>query len=263
VSSLLLSTPSAAQSQLPFVVHPFDNPRRLFARFHPLARYLTQSSIPTKLELLTSYQEQLERITCNQHPCIAYLGPSTFYIANKLNPSIQAIAVESIGQRTDFHAVVVSNKMIEKPLANYRFAMGDELSLGSTLYPRYWLKKQGIDLQDLSGYISLRNHDQIIQALLHDQADIGCVREDIAQIYIDRGLHLLHRSPPLPPHIVVASPATTDDQVMMIREKLLSPDAQGLTAFSALGKARAFAPYQAKSYQPLEQLLQQLSQFKP
>ncbi len=263
-TTLLSGKAFSSQHPISLLVHPFDNPRRLFARFHPMTTYLSQATHQIKLNLLTSYQQQLDMITCQKQENVAYLGPSTFHLARQLNPNIKPLAMETIGGKTHFRALLLtqtdSGIFQPKDVIRRRFAVGDELSLGSTLYPRYWLKRADVETNQLLSWDSYKNHDQILQALLHQQADIGCVREDIAQPYLSRGLRVIDRSEPLPPHIVVASSPTDTSFCHQISQRLIFPDSQGEFAIRALGKQHGFTHYDANAYDFMQEIFQTLSE---
>lgn len=251
-------------SQIPLLVHPFDNPRRLFARFHPFTRWLSNQQTTVKLSLLSSYQEQLERITCQKQHSLAYLGPSTFYLAQGINPNIQPLAMETIAQKTHFRALLLCRSQDAEQLSllnlkQQRLAIGDELSLGSTLYPFYLLKQLNIQPNQLASIEHYKNHDQILQALLHHQADFGCVREDIAEAYLERGLHALHSSPPLPPHIVVASQSTPKELCTQITQQLTQHKPNQQSALASLGNQRGFTHYDARAYTFMPNLFNSLT----
>lgn len=261
-STSTLASMSAPLPKIPLFIHPFDNPRRLFARFHPFTRWLSSHLSDVQLHLLSSYQEQLDRVTCKKQPSLAYLGPSTFYLAQQLNPNIQPIAMETIGDKTHFRALLLTKTRETETnsvfnLIGKKLATGDELSLGSTLYPLYLLKQLGIHTAQLAQIESYKNHDQILQALLHDQVDYGCVREDIANAYLGRGLSVVHQSPPLPPHILVASERVPQAFCESLITLLTNPSHQ--PAFISLGSQRGFAEYEASAYEFMPQLFSTLS----
>ncbi|MBD3767475.1 MAG: PhnD/SsuA/transferrin family substrate-binding protein [Gammaproteobacteria bacterium] len=248
---------------MPLLVHPFDNPRRLFARFHPFARWLSNDTHDVQLSLLASYQEQLDRITCKKHPNLAYLGPTTFYLAQQVNPNIQPLAMETINNKTHFRALLLTKAREGETnsvfnLIGKKLATGDELSLGSTLYPLYLLKQLGITTAQLAQIEGYKNHDQILQALLHDQVDYGSVREDIANTYLGRGLSVVHQSPPLPPHILVASEKVPKALCESLIALLTDPLNQ--SAFVSLGTQRGFTHYETSAYEFMPQLFSTLSE---
>lgn len=249
--------------KIPLLVHPFDNPRRLFARFHPFARWLSNDTHDVQLSLLASYQEQLDRITCKKHLNLAYLGPSTFYLAQQVNPNIQPLAMETIGNKTHFRALLLTKTSVGETnnvcnLIGKRLATGDELSLGSTHYPLYLLKQLGITPAQLAQIEVYKNHDQILQALLHDQVDYGSVREDITNAYLGRGLSVIHQSPPLPPHILVASETVPKALSASLIARLTNPLNQ--PAFGSLGTGRGFTHYETSAYEFMPQLFSTLSE---
>lgn len=257
---------SESAPKIPLLIHPFDNPRRLFARFHPFTRWLSNNVSEIQLHLLSSYQEQLDRITCKKHPNLAYLGPTTFYLAQQVNPNIQPLAMETIGNKIHFRALLLTKAREGETnsvfnLIGKKLATGDELSLGSTLYPLYLLKQLGIRTAQLAHIERYKNHDQILQALLHDQTDYGSVREDIAHAYLGRGLRVVHQSPPLPPHILVASEKVPKAVCESLIALLTDPLNQ--SAFVSLGTQRGFTHFESSAYEFIPQLFSILSETTP
>ena len=68
----------AASAPAVFVVHPYDIPSRLYARFRPLTRYLGDViGRPLRLRIAHSYDEQIETIATGRAD-YAYLGPTPY-----------------------------------------------------------------------------------------------------------------------------------------------------------------------------------------
>ncbi|MCP5407846.1 MAG: PhnD/SsuA/transferrin family substrate-binding protein [Chromatiaceae bacterium] len=93
--------------------------------------------------------------------------------------------------------------------------------------PRF-MWKAGLTLADLKDYAYLGRHERVALAVVHGDFDAGGLREDVARLYLDRGLRIIAESPLLPPHVIVARPGLAPSVTDALRAALLEPDANAI-----------------------------------
>ncbi len=251
----------AASRALVFVVHPYDTPSRLYARFRPLTLYLAGTlGRPMRLVIANSYDEQIAMITDGRAD-YAYLGP-TPYIRARERGAVRILAGETEGGQAFYQSALVvrNDSPIQKitDLAGRRIALGAEISLSSALAPKQMLAQAGLKREDLAAIVHLDRHERVALAVLHGDFDAGGLRLDIARTYLPRGLRILATSPPLPPHVIVASPRVAQADAARVRDALLYPYTGGLEASRALGPEIGFAPVEDAHYHPIRRMARTL-----
>lgn len=244
-----------------FVIHPFDTPTRLFARFRPLTLYLAGVlGRPLKLMIASTYDEQIAMIT-DGRALLAYMGP-TPYVRARERGKVEILAGEAEGGQAFYQSAIIvradSPMQRVSDLKGRRMAFGAEISMSSSVAPKLMLAQAGVTLASLAAYSHLGRHERVALAVLHGDFDAGGLRLDIARAYLDRGLRILATSPPLPPHGIVASPALPAPLRQQVRLALLHPDATGLAAMRALGEGISFVPVDDGHYDAVRRMLKRL-----
>lgn len=251
----------AASEAAVFVVHPYDNPSRLYARFRPLTLYLGGVLGRTmRLHIAATYDEQIEMIA-DGRASYAYLGPTPYIHARARGP-VDILAGESEGGQAFYQSVLVVRD--DSPLrrvgdlAGKRVALGAEISMSSSLAPKLLLAQAGLKRSDLAEIVHLDRHERVALAILHGDFDAGGLRLDVAKPYLARGLRILATSQPLPPHVVAAAPGLPAGEVNRVRLALLHPDDAGRTAIHALGPETSFVPVEDAHYHAVRRLVRSL-----
>jgi phosphonate transport system substrate-binding protein len=251
----------AAPRATVFVVHPYDTPSRLYARFRPLTLYLAGTlGRPMRLVIANSYDEQIAMIADGRAD-YAYLGP-TPYIRARERGTVRILAGESEGGHAFYQSALVvrDDSPIRRvaDLAGRRVALGAEISLSSALAPKRMLANAGLKRDDLAVVTHLDRHERVALAVIHGDFDAGGLRLDIARAYLPRGLRILATSQPLPPHVVVASPKVPEADAARVRDALLHPYTGGLEANRALGPEIGFALVEDAHYHPIRRMARAL-----
>lgn len=226
-----------------FVVHPYDTPSRIYARFRPLTLYLGGVlGRPLRLVIARTYDEQIGMIATGRAD-FAYIGP-TPYVRARERGQITILAGESEGGQAFYQSALVvrADSPIEKvtDLAGKRVAFGAEISMSSAVAPKLLLAQSGVKRADLAEVAHLDRHERVALAVLHGDFDAGGLRLDIAKSYLPRGLRVLATSQPLPPHVIAASPRVSSEASHLVRLALLHPDATGQEAVRTLGPGVRF-----------------------
>lgn len=226
-----------------FVVHPYDTPSRIYARFRPLTLYLGGVlGRPLRLVIARTYDEQIDMIASGRAD-YAYIGPTPYVRARERAP-VEILAGESEGGQAFYQSALVvrADSPIEKvtDLVGKRVAFGAEISMSSAVAPKLILAQAGVRRADLASVVHLDRHERVALAVLHGDFDAGGLRLDIAKSYLPRGLRVLATSQPLPPHVIAASPQVAASDAARVRQALLHSDAGGREALRALGPDNGF-----------------------
>ena len=256
-------SPAMEKPALIFLVHPYDTPSQLITRFQPLCDYIQQKiNHPVKLELASSYVDQIKRIS-NGQADLAYMGPTPFlraqdhYLADEKNKLIP-IAAEVKGGEASYHSVIVvrNSSVITTvdDLNGRTLALGAPHSFSSHYVPRVLIGNAGLAFKDLRDFAFLGRHERVALAVLHGDFDAGGLNREVAQRYKDRspGLRILSTSPPLAPHLIVARPELPIKQLNLLKTALLSPEEQGgkyQSAIDNLGSGTRFTRARMKPFE--------------
>ena len=253
----------AASREVVFVVHPYDTPSRIYARFRPLTLYLAGVlERPVKLVIASTYDEQIAMIADGRAD-LTYIGP-TPYVQARNRAAIRILAGESENGQAFYQSAIVARA--SSPIAalsdlkGKRVAFGAAISMSSTVAPTLMLAQAGVKLEDLAGHAQLDRHERVALAVLHGDFDAGGLRLDIARQYLPRGLKILATSQPLPPHLIACSPRFPDALESRARQALLAPDESGLRAFEPLGETVRFVPIDDTHYHSVRRMLRTLGQ---
>jgi phosphonate transport system substrate-binding protein len=244
-----------------FVVHPYDTPSRIYGRFRPLTLYLGGVlGQPLRLVIARSYDEQIEMIASGRAD-FAYIGPTPYVRARKLS-KVEILGGESEDGQAFYQSALVvrADSPIEKvtDLAGKRVAFGNEISMSSAVAPKLILAHAGVKQKDLAAIEHLDRHERVALSVLHGDFDAGGLRLDIARAYLPRGLRVLATSPPLPPHMIAASPKVPPEKLKLARTALLHPDPTARDAFQALGNAVSFVDVEDAHYNVVRRMVREL-----
>lgn len=261
VLALAPLTVQAAPPAAVFVVHPYDTPSRIYARFRPLTLYLGGAlGRPVRLVIASTYDEQIEMIATGRAD-FAYIGP-TPYVRARDRGRIAILAGEAEGGQAFYQSALVvrTDSPYQKvsDLAGKRVAFGAEISMSSAVAPKLILAQAGVRRADLAEIAHLDRHERVALSVLHGDFDAGGLRLDIAKAYLARGLRVLATSQPLPPHVVAASPRVGPEESGKARLALLHPDAAGLETLRALGNGVRFVELDDAHFAGVRRMLRTL-----
>jgi phosphonate transport system substrate-binding protein len=259
-----LASARAAAPPAVFVVHPYDTPSRLYARYRPLTLHLGGVlGRPMRLIIATTYDEQIDMIASGRAD-FAYIGP-TPYVRARARAKLEILAGEAENGLAFYQSALVvrADSPIQKvaDLLGKRVAFGAEISMSSAVAPKQMLAQAGLGRADLAGIAHLDRHERVALAVLHGDFDAGGLRLDIAKAYAPRGLRVLATSLPLPPHVIAASPRVSAEDAGKVRLALLHPDAGGVEALLALGPHTGFTPIEDAHFHAVRRMEKALAQW--
>ncbi len=221
----LLPGSSSADEVLNLYVHPYLPSVELVKRFTPLAEHLGKEIGRTvNLRISKDYQDHITHAG-NGDADIAYLGPASYVKLTELHGRKPLLArLEIKGKPVFKGAVIVRKNSTVKTLTELSgksFAFGDPDSTMSHLVPRSMLIKAGVEINKLSRYRHLKNHNNVALSVLAGDYDAGAVKEEVFYDYEDRGLMLLAWTPDISEHLFVADSSLASETVDSLRTAML------------------------------------------
>ncbi|MEW6676976.1 MAG: phosphate/phosphite/phosphonate ABC transporter substrate-binding protein [Pseudomonadota bacterium] len=254
----------AARGSAVFVVHPYDTPSRVYARFRPLTLWLGGVlGRPVRLVIATTYDEQIEMLATGRAD-YAYIGP-TPYVRVRARAPVDILAGEAENGQAFYQSALVvrATSPIRQvaDLAGKRIALGAEISMSSAVAPKQMLAQAGLKRTDLAEVAHLDRHERVALAVLHGDFDAGGLRLDIAKTYLPRGLRILATSQPLPPHVIAASAGVPAEVARQVRQALLHPDDTGLESFRALGPHIGFVAVEDAHFHAVRRMVKALAEW--
>ena len=146
-----------------------------------LGQYLSQKTgYHVTPRVLTSYAAVTEGMTSNNVD-IGWVGPLDYVIAHKINKA-EAVTKSVRNGLPSYKAFIIVNKSAGinsiKDLKGKKFAFGDPLSTSSNLYPRYAMKKAGLDPDKDVQATSIANQSQIAVNVCQNAVNAGAIYDD-------------------------------------------------------------------------------------
>lgn len=258
-----------SQHSLNFIVHPYDNPSRLVARFTPLCDYLGLIlGQPVNLVIARSYVDRIQRISKGQAD-IAYMGPTPFlraqdhYLVDSQEKLIPIAAEEKDGKASYRSVIIVrddSDIQTVKDLVNRTLALGAPHSFSSHYVPRVLIGNAGLAFKDLRDFAFLGRHERVALAVLHGDFDAGGLNREVALLYQNAspGLRILSTSPPLPPHLIIARSGMEKKVLQQLSSALLEPDNEDESfrlAVQSLGAGTRFTNADMKFFERARRII--------
>ena len=224
-ATLCTHSTAVASDELVLGIHPYLPALELEERFSPLAEYLSaELGTRVNIKISPSYEEHVHRAAMGETD-IAYLGPVPLVRAHKINPELFLLARLEVNGTPLFHGKIVTRKDSGidslQQLQGKRFAFGNKSSTMSHLVPRYELMEHGV-FKQLASFTHLKGHKSVAIAVMLGNYDAGAVKEEIYNLYKNRGMKLIHNTRPISEHVFVASNHLPAAQQIAIRKLLLS-----------------------------------------
>ncbi|MGE5894133.1 MAG: phosphate/phosphite/phosphonate ABC transporter substrate-binding protein [bacterium] len=254
-----------AQEPLTLAVHPYLPSTELIRRFTPLADYLGREiGRPVIIEISRDYETHVEMTGKNQVD-LAFMGPASYVELVERYGRKPILARLEINGKPTFRGVIITAKdSLLKTLGELkgkRFAFGDPNSTMSHLVPRYMMLKAGVKAEDLSGYVFLHNHYNVVLGVLAGDFAAGAVKDEVFYEYEGRGLRALVWTPPVSHHLFVASSTLPKRTIGALREAMyrLREEKDGPAILSGIEKgATGMVPAVDGDYENLRVILRAL-----
>ena len=147
----------------------------------PLAAYIAkETGYKVTARVLTSYAALTEAMTSDTVD-IGWFGPTDYLVAHKQNGA-EAMTKSVRNGKPTYNAFIIANKAsgITKlaDLKGKKFAFGDPLSTSSNLFPRFLMKKNGINPDKDVTSVNISNQSQIAINVCQGVVDAGSIYDD-------------------------------------------------------------------------------------
>lgn len=254
--------PVRAEPPLTLGVHPYLPSTELVRRFAPLVEHLSNRlGRPIELQIARTYQSHAANIGSDGVD-LAYVGPATYVkITAKHGPKPILARLEVDGKPGFQGVIVVREQSPVMELADLKgrsFAFGNRNSTMSFVVPRHLLNNAGVDLNALSHYEHLRNHQDVALGVLAGYFDAGAVKEEVFWKYRSRGLRALTHSPVISEHLFITRSGLSPDLIEHLRELLLTlaDEPNGASLLRSLKKnLTRLVPAHDRDYDNLRRIL--------
>ena len=161
---------------------PSQQAQTVLVSAKPIADYVSKEvGVPITAQVPTSYAAVTEGMTSGNVD-IAWVGPLDYVIGHDKNgaePVTKSVRKGVAG----YNAFIISRKGSGingiKDLKGHSFAFGDPVSASSNLYPKYFMKQNGIDPdKDLTRAVNISNQTAIATAVCNGTVDAGAIYDD-------------------------------------------------------------------------------------
>ena len=172
----------APKSQIVMAFVPSQQAQQVLTSAKPLADYIAKEiGVPVVAQVPTSYSAVTEGMTSGLVD-VGWVGPLDYVIGHEQNgaePMTKSVRKGVAG----YHAFIIAKKTSGistiKDLKGKSFAFGDPVSASSNLYPRYYMKQNGIDPdKDLGKVANISNQTAIADAVCNGTVDAGAIYDD-------------------------------------------------------------------------------------
>jgi phosphonate transport system substrate-binding protein len=172
----------AARSSLVMAFVPSQQAQTVLTSAKPIADYVAKEvGVPITAQVPTSYAAVTEAMTSGNVD-IAWVGPLDYVIGHDKNgaePITKSVRKGVAG----YHAFIITRKSSGinsiKDLKGKSFAFGDPVSASSNLYPKYFMKQNGIDPdKDLGKAVNISNQTAIATSVCNGVVDAGAIYDD-------------------------------------------------------------------------------------
>jgi phosphonate transport system substrate-binding protein len=170
------------KDQLTMAFVPSQQAQQVQVSADQIAEYLTkQTGIKIVSRVLTSYAAVTEGMTSGNVD-IGWVGPLDYVIGHEQNGA-EAMTKSVRKGKAGYVAFIIARKGSGingiKDLKGHSFAFGDPISASSNLYPRYFMKKNGINPdKDLTKTVNIANQTAIATAVCSGNVDAGAIYDD-------------------------------------------------------------------------------------
>lgn len=210
---------------LRFGILPHQSPAVMFKNFGPLADYLsTKLGKKVELKVAVDFEGAIKDIGQNITQLCA-LGPATYIEAHKKYGT--RVLVKGLRNGKPYHRSVIITRVDSgiKSVGEIKgrsFAFGAIQSTAGHIAPRLMLREAGIEIEDLKTYSYLGHHDEVANAVLSREVEVGAVIESTANRFKDKGLRLLQFSDEIPEMNICYNSSVDERDISIIRTALVS-----------------------------------------
>jgi phosphonate transport system substrate-binding protein len=200
-----------------------DIPAEMHRRLTPLTKYLSDTlKRPVSLKLSSSMSAAIDEVSFGSVE-LAYLTPVA-YLKAHAKGNVQLVARTVTNNKASFQLMVVVRE--DSPIRRIQDLKGKTFAFGdkAAILQRAVVVGAGMPLENLGEYKFIGHYDNIAKGVANGDFDAGILKDTTARDWQQRGLRVLHSSPPLPPYNIVASSKLDAKLLKQIRQAFLDLD---------------------------------------
>jgi len=200
-----------------------DIPAEMHRRLRPLTDYLgAELKRPVQLRLSSDLNAAAGEVADGRVD-IAYLTPVAYIKAQRTGGARLVAKTVTRGEKSFRLMLVVrrdSSIKSVRDLAGKNFAFGDP----AAILQRAVVVNAGLRLEQLGTYKFIGHYDNIARGVANGDFDAGILKDTTAFQWEKKGLHIIYRSPELPPYNIVVSSRVDEKTRDTLRQALLRLD---------------------------------------
>ncbi len=183
--------PSVSNSQteplrLEFGVYPSDRATVMYRKFSPILdaiRVPLENQLNREVDIHMTIFEDYEsgiKALANGDVDFVRFGPSSYILAERINPNVQLLAMELRNGLKRFNGLIIAHKDSNihdlQDLKGKTFAFGDENSTTGRFLSQSLLVENNIKADSLRSFDYLGRHDQVAKAVMTQSHDAGAIK---------------------------------------------------------------------------------------
>jgi len=200
-----------------------DIPAEMHRRLRPLTDYLgAELKQPVQLRLSSDLNAAASEVA-DARVDIAYLTPVAYIKAQRTGGAHLVAKTVTRGEKSFRLMLVVrrdSSIKSVRDLAGKNFAFGDP----AAILQRAVVVNAGLRLEQLGTYKFIGHYDNIARGVANGDFDAGILKDTTAFQWEKKGLHIIYRSPELPPYNIAVSSRVDEKTRNTLRQALLRLD---------------------------------------
>ena len=173
--------------RLNFGVYPSDRATVMYRKFSPILDSI-RVPLETKLKrdvdihmtIFSDYQSGIEALANGEIDFVRF-GPSSYILAQELNPDIQLLAMELRKGLKRFNGLIIAHKDSKiqdiSDLKGKTFAFGDENSTIGRFLAQSLMADHGVSSENLESFDFLGRHDLVAKAVKTGTHDAGALKD--------------------------------------------------------------------------------------
>jgi phosphonate transport system substrate-binding protein len=172
--------------RLEFGVYPSDRAAIMYRKFSPVLdairvpiENILQREVDIHMTIFQDYDSGIKALANGDVDFVRF-GPSSFIIAEQLNPEVQILAMELRKGLKRFNGVIIARKdsgiKTVQDLHGRSFAFGDPNSTIGTFLAQAMLVEHGIQEAELASHEYLGRHDKVAKAIITGTHDAGALK---------------------------------------------------------------------------------------
>lgn len=245
---------------------PFRSLREMMTQAVPLLRLLQKKTGAQEVRFVSSgksYASVLDSLARGNID-FAWVGP-TVYLKRRDQDKLMPIAKAKFGSETAYRGVFIAPAKGKvqglEDLVGSKIGFVDPESASGYIYPMYLLLRLGINPQTKSTIYFMKNHDNVLQAVLDGRLDAGVCLESTLKAQkenvLDSKIIILAKTDEIPSDVIVCR----QDCPINLRERFLAALLQ-INAKDLPGEQVTFLPATDDDFISVEGVLQYLDSLK-